>query len=100
MTLIRMQADLQNQGYAAGLAAAAAVKAGGHTRSIDIRALQKELISQGVLDERVSTDKDSYPMSAEEVERAVQAIGGQDDRHVLSALAVVMAHRRAGPFPC
>ena len=28
MTLIRMQADLQNQGYAAGLAAAAAVKAG------------------------------------------------------------------------
>ena len=92
MTLIRMQADLQNQGYAAGLAAAAAVKAGGHTRNIDIKALQKELIRQGVLDERVLTDKDSHPMSAEEIERAVQAIGDQDDRKVLDALAVVMAH--------
>ena len=50
MTLIRMQADLQNQGYAAGWAAAAAVKAGGHTRDIDIKALQKELVRQGVLD--------------------------------------------------
>ena len=79
MTLIRMQADLQNQGYAAGLAAAAAVKAGGHTRDIDIKALQKELIRQRVLDERVYTDKDSYPMSTGEIERAVQAIGGQGE---------------------
>ena len=46
MTLIRMQADLQNQGYAAGVAAAAAAKAGGHTRSIDIKAVQKKLIAK------------------------------------------------------
>ncbi len=98
MTLIRMQADLQNQGYAAGWAAAAAVKAGGHTRDIDIKALQQELIRQRVLDERVYTDKDSYPLSTGEIERAVQAIGGQgkgeaeSDEKTLGALAVVMAH--------
>ena len=42
MTLIRMQADLQNQGYAAGMAAAEAARLGGRTRSIDIKALQKK----------------------------------------------------------
>jgi hypothetical protein len=92
MTLIRMQADLQNQGYAAGLAAAAAVKAGGHTRDIDIKALQKELVRQGVLDERVLTDTDSHPLPTEAIERAVQAIADPDDRKMLEALAVVMAH--------
>jgi len=93
MTLIRMQPDLQNQGYAAGLAAVAAVSTGGRTREIDVRALQQELVRQGILDERVLTDKDSYPADDEELERAVQAIGGADDLGALRALANVVAHR-------
>jgi len=96
MTLIRMQPDLQNQGYAAGLAAAAAVKAGGHTRDIDIKAIQKRLITEDVLDERVYTDRDSYPMIREAIEQAVQTIGDAEGRQIelLSALAVIVAHPR------
>jgi hypothetical protein len=92
MTLIRMQADLQNQGYAAGVAAAAAAKVGGHTRSIDIKAVQKTLIAEGVLDERVATDRDSHPLRIEEIGRAVQTLDARDDIERLTALAVVMAH--------
>ncbi len=92
MTLIRMQADLQNQGYAAGVAAAAAAKLGGHTRSIDIKAVQKTLIAEGVLDERVATDRDSHPRSVEEIRLAVQTLDAQDDSERLTALAVVLAH--------
>ena len=101
MTLIRMQADMQNQGYAAGVAAAAAARAGGHTRGIDIKAVQKRLIRERVLDERVYTDRDSYPMSAEAIEKAVQTVGDTDGsaRHKLAALAVIMAHgKRAMPL--
>jgi len=92
MTLVRMQADLQNQGYAAGLAAAAAVQAGGHTRDIDVKALQQELVRQDILDERVLTDQDSYPASRADIEQAVAAIDDPDERQAMDALAVVMAH--------
>lgn len=92
MTLVRMQADLQNQGYAAGLAAAAAVQAGGHARDIDVKAVQQELVRQDILDERVLTDQDSYPASRADIERAVAAIDDPDERHAMDALAVVMAH--------
>lgn len=93
MTLIRMQADLQNQGYAAGVAAAVAAGLDGRTRKVDIRAVQKQLISEGVLDERVHTDRDSYPMSIEGIERAVRAAGDKDSRESLHAAAVILAHR-------
>ena len=94
MTLIRMQADLQNQGYAAGMAAAEAARLGGYTRSIDVKALQGKLIGEGVLDERVRTDEDSYPMKPEAIETAVGMCGGNntDRGAALSALAVIMAH--------
>jgi flavin-dependent dehydrogenase len=94
MTLIRMQADMQNQGYAAGLAAAAAARLGGHTREVDIKALQRQLIDEGVLDERVLTDDDSYPMSPDALEKAVNAFADRDvdQSTALSALAVIMAH--------
>jgi hypothetical protein len=44
MPVIRMQADIQNQGYAAGVAAATAACSGRSLREIDIRALQKHLV--------------------------------------------------------
>ena len=47
MTLTRMQPDLQNQGYAAGMAAAlAAESTKGMVRKIDIKQLQKALVCE------------------------------------------------------
>jgi len=101
MTLVRMQADVQNQGYAAGAAAAMAAANGGHTREIDVKKLQRLLVDKGVLSERVLTDRDSYPMSREIVEQSVAAVGSlgceiKQSRTVEDSaifnLAVVMAH--------
>lgn len=101
MTLTRMQADLQNQGYAAGMAAALAVsKTGGLVRDIDLRELQKALVENGCLEERVLTDRDSFPMSAEAIREAVETLRALTiDVHqkreyddTLPALAVVMGN--------
>lgn len=60
MPIIRMQPDVQNQGYAAGLAAAMGSDAGS-LRGVDIKALQRRLVADGCLDERVLTDTDGLP---------------------------------------
>ena len=57
MPIIRMQRDVQNQGHAAGLAASMAL-ATGSVRTIDVRALQQELVTDGTLDKGVLTDTD------------------------------------------
>jgi len=49
MPVIRMQADIQNQGYAAGVAAATAARLGKPLRQIDIRELQRHLVQKGNL---------------------------------------------------
>jgi len=92
MTLTRMQADLQNQGYAAGVAAAAAARLDGRTRSVDIKAIQEQLVREDVLDARVLTDQDSYPMGAADITKAANAIGASDQNERLAALAVILAH--------
>ncbi|HAK95196.1 MAG TPA: hypothetical protein DCM87_09390 [Planctomycetes bacterium] len=86
--LIRMQPDLQNMGYAAGVAASMAAAAGGAVRAIDIRALQKHLVAIGNLPERVLTDRDSFPMPPERIAQAVAA-AKEDYKDV----AVILAHR-------
>jgi len=63
MPILRMQPDVQNQGYAAGTAAAIAVKAGVAPRAIDVKELQRAMIAKGVLDESVLTMKDSFPLA-------------------------------------
>jgi hypothetical protein len=108
MTLIRMQADLENQGYAAGVAAAMAAGNGGYVRKVDVKALQKALVEKGVVEARVLTDTDSYPLSARRLEEAVAAlrdlkieINQKRDSHdpTFSALAAVMSHpRRSVPL--
>jgi hypothetical protein len=101
MTLTRMQPDLQNQGYAAGVAAAMAVgETGGIVRQIDLKRLQRTLVDKGCLEERVLTDVDSFPLSRETIEQAVIKLHAltievhqkpeHDDTH--PALAVVMSH--------
>lgn len=108
MTLIRMQADLENQGYAAGTAAAMAARNGVDVRKVDIKALQKKLVAKGVVEQRVLSDTDSYPLSISRLKEAVATlkdlrieINQKRDSHdrTYSALAAVMSHpRRSVPL--
>jgi flavin-dependent dehydrogenase len=88
--MIRMQADIQNQGYAAGLAAAQAVRSGVPLRGIDIRRLQRELVDIGNLGEAVWNHQDPLPATIEEIAEAVRA--ALDDYR---AAAFVFLHRQA-----
>jgi hypothetical protein len=74
MPVLRMQPDIQNQGYAAGLAAAMAARQNKGVKSIDVSALQRQLIEKGVLPERVLTDRDPYPLPAEKIAEAVASL--------------------------
>jgi flavin-dependent dehydrogenase len=74
MPVIRMQADIQNQGYAAGVAAATAAREGKSLRQIDIRTLQKHLVEKGNLPAEVLGEKDSFPLSKELVAQAIKTV--------------------------
>lgn len=91
LPLVRMQADIQNQGYAAGVAAAMAARQGIAPRRIDVRALQKHLVKIGNLPESVLTDRDSYPLPPERIAAAVQSFGTEEGR----GAAVILAHPEA-----
>jgi hypothetical protein len=69
-----MQADIQNQGYAAGVAAAMAAAGGKSVRDIDIKSLQKHLVEKGNLPERVLTDVDSFPLPKQKIAEAVDRL--------------------------
>jgi len=101
MTLVRMQPDLQNQGYAAGMAAAMVAKLDGCTRKIDIKEVQRQMAKEGVLERRVIHDRDSYPMSKSAIAEAVDGVKQLSRQHdqsgsvvseSMKALAVIMAH--------
>lgn len=49
MPVLRMQPDVQNHGYAAGLAAAMALACKGDARRITMRDLQRRLVEKGIL---------------------------------------------------
>ena len=63
MAILRMQPDLQNQGYAAAYAVYLALKEGCELRDIPVRALQKHLVEMGNIPESVLSEEDSYPIS-------------------------------------
>ncbi len=86
--LTRMQPCIQNQGYAAGMAAAMASRTRSPLREIDIKYLQQRLIETGNLPEEVFEHEDSVPMSAEAIAEAVAE--APDDYR---AAAVVFLHR-------
>ncbi|MDP6361235.1 MAG: FAD-dependent oxidoreductase, partial [Planctomycetota bacterium] len=71
LPVIRMQPDVQNQGYAAGRAAAMAAQAGTGVRDIDLKQLQQHLIEIGNLPETVLSDEDTFPVSDEKLHWAV-----------------------------
>ncbi len=85
--LIRMQADIQNGGYAAGRAAAMAAQAAVPLRQIDIRALQKHLVEIGNLPESVLEETDNFPLPPERIAQAVQTV-----KDNFRGAAVLLAH--------
>jgi ribulose 1,5-bisphosphate synthetase/thiazole synthase len=62
MSILRMQADLQNQGYAAAYAVCLALGEGCELRDIPVKTLQQHLVEQGIVPEHVLTDTDSFPI--------------------------------------
>ncbi|MBN1818681.1 MAG: FAD-dependent oxidoreductase [Sedimentisphaerales bacterium] len=72
--VIRMQPDIQNQGYAMGVAAAMLAESGKTTRDLDIKALQRHLVEKGNLPPRVLTDIDSFPIPDARIAEAVRQV--------------------------
>lgn len=62
MAILRMQPDLQNQGYAAACAVRLALSEGCELRAIPVRKLQQQLVDKGNVPASVLTDVDSYPI--------------------------------------
>lgn len=75
MPVMRMQADVQNQGYAAGKASAMAAEAGTTIRRIDVKALQEHLVEQEIIPASMLTAVDSYPIGPERMQAAVKTVG-------------------------
>jgi len=92
--LIRMQADMQNQGYALGVAAAMVSQAGTLVRHVDIQQLKEHLVQIGNLPKSVLTDKDSLPLSDE---RIAEAVAELKDSHEHAA-AIFSSPERAVPL--
>ena len=87
LPVIRMQPDIQNQGYAAGVAATMIAEKGGSTRDLDIKALQRHLVKTGILPDSVLTETDNFPLSPERIVESVKAVGND-----FQQLEIVLAH--------
>jgi len=98
--MVRMQPDVQNQGYAAGTAAAMAVKDAVPLRKIDIRKLQQHLVKIGNLKESVLSEVDTFPLSTEEVAEAAERLRpAARAREISPELAIVLSHSEVAlPF--
>ncbi len=90
--LIRMQYDLLNQGYAAGLAAVNAVDAATPPRQINVRRLQTRLVELDILPAEVLEHKNTRPPTARRFSLAVEDISGPDRDRACRALALVFAY--------
>ncbi|MBR2940386.1 MAG: FAD-dependent oxidoreductase [Kiritimatiellae bacterium] len=77
MPVLRMQADLQNSGYAGGLAAAQAVRRGVELRDIDIGELQRGLVAKRILTE-AEIAAESNPPTDQELAALVASLDYDD----------------------
>ena len=94
--MIRMQLDISNQGYAAGVAAAMAAANDSTVRDIDVRKLQRHLVETGALPEEVLSHSDSFPLSAGAVREAVASLAaGSNPKEAARPLAIVLSHQTA-----
>lgn len=91
MPILRMQPDVQNQGYAAGLAAAQAVQTGKTLRDIDIKALQRKLIDRGILPESVLSMPDNFPIPEDHLTAAIASLPYPTTADPYPGLAVLVS---------
>ncbi|NMC20987.1 MAG: FAD-dependent oxidoreductase, partial [Thermogutta sp.] len=70
--LIRMQPDIQNQGFAAGTAAAWLAQRDLDVRRLDVRELQRFLVEIGNLPETVLSEDEMPPLSEARIREAVE----------------------------
>ena len=84
--VIRMQPDVQNQGYAAGVIAATAAASAASVRNADLAGVQQHLVQIGCLPKEVLGHKDSFPLPKERVAEAVRNVekGHQELAVILS----------------
>lgn len=75
MPIMRMQPDIQNMGYVAGVAGAMAARGGKTFRTIDIRGLQQHLVERGNLAPEVLGWKDNAIVDVERLALAVTGLG-------------------------
>jgi flavin-dependent dehydrogenase len=74
--IIRMQPDVQNMGYVAGVAAATAARADTTFRALDVKALQRHLVDAGVIPQEVLAWQDSWTLvNPEALALAVKNVG-------------------------
>jgi hypothetical protein len=92
--MVRMQKDMHNQGYAAGVAAAMAVENNCTPRQIDVRQLQQYLVDMGNVPESVLTELDSFPVPGSQVRDAVRRFTDPSvSRNAqCKALAIILSH--------
>lgn len=99
--MVRMQLDIHNQGYMAGLAACLALDHGVEPRGIPVRDLQQRLVDLEILPAEAMAFVDSFPLPDRVVDRAVVDYldEGLDYAARSMALAVVFTHpERALPI--
>jgi len=94
LPIVRMQADIQNQGYAAGVASAMAVQHGTSVRGIDIRTLQRHLVDIGNIPGEALTHQDSPRATRADVEKAVKELDEEFD-----AAAVILDAPKEDSLP-
>lgn len=87
MPVMRMQADVQNQGYAAGRASAMAAESGSTVRQIKVKALQQHLVEKGIIPKGMIGAEDSYPVSKDRMLSAVITIAAD-----YSGIALVLTN--------
>jgi flavin-dependent dehydrogenase len=75
MPIMRMQPDVQNMGYAAGVAAATAAREGKTFRAIDVKTLQRHLVDKGNLPADVLAWQDNAIVPPERLALAVKHLG-------------------------
>ena len=93
--MIRMQLDLANQGYAAGVAASLTINADKSLRDVDIKELQQHLVHIGSLPKTVLKQKDSFPLPKKTVKMAVDDYGkATNPESAGKPLAIILTHKK------
>lgn len=90
LPILRMQPDIQNHGYAAGVAASWMAARGVASRALDIRALQAHLAGVGILPAAAMKYEDNLPLSDDRIQWAVNALP-----EAWTGLEIVLAHTNA-----